>query len=87
MYTFPNSALKIDGIKISPYKFITSLKNKDLDKALIKIFPKIDLEKVNSFIDNIDISDIKKEYYKKILLERYNRILKKAYNDLKLQVS
>lgn len=85
VYTFPNSTLKIDGIKISPYKLITSLKNQNLNKALIKIFPKIDLKKINAFISSVEISEIKKEYYKKIIQERYNRILKKAYDELKSQ--
>jgi len=85
VYTFPNSTLKIEGVKISPYKFITSLKNDNLNKALLKIYPKIDLQKINAFIDGVDISDVKKRYYKRIILERYNRILKKAYDELKLQ--
>lgn len=86
IYVFPNSALKIDGVKINPYKYINSLSNKDLNKALLEMYPKINLDEINEFIDGVYISDIKKEYYKRIIFERYDKIIKCAYNKLKSQV-
>ena len=82
IYTFPNSAIKIDGVKISPYKYINSLSNDNCNKALLKIYPKIDIQKINEFIDSIPISDLRKEYYKTIIFERYDKILTPAYNSL-----
>jgi len=49
--------------------------------ALLRVFPKIDLEKIYSFIDGIEVmSDIRKEYMKEAITLRYNEILKPAYN-------
>lgn len=84
IYIFPNSILKINDKKINYYEFISSLKNEDCNKAVLNIFPKIQLNKINAIIDNIDIlSDIRKEFYKKIIIERYSKILEVTYNKLK----
>ena len=82
IYTFPNSAIKIDGVKINPYKYINSLSNENCNKALLKIYPKIDIQKINKIIEDVPISDLRKEYYKKIIFERYDKILTPAYNSL-----
>lgn len=53
------------------------------NNALKRIFPLINLEKINNIIDNTpSISDIRKEFYKKIINERYNKILKYSINKL-----
>lgn len=83
IYTFPNSAIKINGKKINPYEFINSLNNEDCNKALLEIFPKIDMKKIYNIIDNVEeISDIRKQFLKVILTERYSKILKSAYEKL-----
>ena len=83
IYTFPNSALKINDVKISPYEFINSLENEECNKALLRIYPKIDIQKIKDLINNIDeISDIRKEYLNKIIEARYNKIITPAYNKL-----
>lgn len=83
IYIFPNSALKVDNTKINYFNFISSLEYDSCNKALIRIFPKINLNKINEFIDNIlEISDIRKRFYKKLLEERYNKILKYSYDNL-----
>ena len=82
IYTFPNSAIKIDGVKINPYKYINSLSNENCNKVLLKIYPKIDIQKINKIIEDVPISDLRKEYYKKIIFERYDKILTPAYNSL-----
>ena len=83
IYTFPNSAIKINGKKINPYEFIISLNNEDCNKALLEIFPKIDMKKIYNIIDNVEeISDIRKQFLKVILTERYSKILKSAYEKL-----
>ena len=41
-YTFDGwYTSKIDGVKISPYKYINSLSNDNCNKALLKIYPKM----------------------------------------------
>ena len=83
VYVFPNSALKINDIKINYYKYICSLENKECNKALLRIFPRIDIEKIEEIIDNtLYISNIRKEFYKKIIRLRYENILTVSYLNL-----
>lgn len=80
---FPTSAIKVNDKKINYFEFINSLKNSDCNEALVKIFPKIDMKKINDIIDETPyISDIRKEFYKKILKMRYDKILKSSYEKL-----
>lgn len=82
-YIFPNSALKIDNKKINYYECISSLKDKDCNEALLRMFPKIDMNKINNVIDNTPlISNVRKEFYKEILQNRYEKILKESYKKL-----
>lgn len=83
-YIFPNSALKIDNKKINYYDYISSLQNEDCNEALIRIAPKIDMNKISNIIDNTPtISNIRKAFYKEILKSRYEKILKASYEKLK----
>ncbi|MBO5004257.1 MAG: HipA domain-containing protein [Clostridia bacterium] len=83
VFVFPTSALKMNDKKINYFEFISSLTNSDCNKALLKIFPKIDIEKINKIIDETPfISEIRKEFYKKILKMRYEKILKFSYEKL-----
>ena len=76
------SCLKEDNKKINYMEYISSKKNKYVNDALIKVLPKINLEKIESFINNIEcINDTRKEFYKKIIEYRYD-ILKNTYNEL-----
>jgi len=59
------------------------LKNPDCNEALKRIVPLIDMNKIYQIIDETDyISDIRKEFYKRIINERYTKILKAAYDKL-----
>lgn len=83
IFVFPTSALKMNDKKINYFEFISSLTNNDCNKALLKIFPKIDIEKINKIIDETPfISEIRKKFYKKILKMRYEKILKFSYEKL-----
>ena len=85
IYTFPNSALKENDNKINYYDYITNLKNQDCNNALKRIVPLIDMNKINEIIEKTEyISDLRKEFYKRIVYERYNKILKFAYEKLNL---
>ncbi len=62
--------------------YINSMNNEETNKAILRIFPKINIEKITEFIDSIySMSLIRKEFYKKIISLRYE-ILKKVYNKL-----
>jgi len=83
VFTFPTSALKVNDKKINYFEYISSTKNNECNKALLRIYPKINIEKINKIIDDTPfISDIRKQFYKKIILLRYEKIFKISYNKL-----
>lgn len=77
------SCIMIDGKKINYMAYIKSRKNEELNKAVDRVFERIAINKVNSFIDEIScISDTRKTFYKKIISLRYD-IIKDVYNKRK----
>ena len=81
-----SSAIRDDGSKIKYFEFITSLKNEDCNNALIRIYDKINLNEIYNLIDKIDIiSNIRKEFYKKVIEGKYKAILTIAYKKLNKQ--
>ena len=77
------SCIKEDGKKINYMSFINQKKNEECNNAIKRLFVNIDINKIKIFIDNIDcISNIRKEFYKKIIEQRYN-IIKSIYEDIK----
>lgn len=55
----------------------------DLNKALLRIYPRIDMNKINAIIDEVPyMSDIRKEFLKKSIECRKENILEKAYKKL-----
>lgn len=76
LYHFPTSAIKYNGEKIKYYDFMMSGMNKDLNEAIKRIVPRIDIEKINDFIDDVPyISELQKEFYKTYIGARYEKIL------------
>lgn len=85
VFVFPTSAIKINDKKINYFEYISSLQNEDCNQALLRIFPKINMQEIYSIIDTTPfISEIRKEFYKKIINMRYEMILQ--YNYEKLQM-
>lgn len=83
IFKFPTSHVKIDGKKSSYYEVINSLKFEECNKALLRIFPKIKFEDIDKLIDSIEcINDLRKQFYKRMYRERYEKILKPAYEKL-----
>lgn len=81
IYTFPTSAIKDNGKKINYYNFLMSTNDEKCLKALETMIKKIDLAKINAFIDNEkNLSIIQKDFYKYYIEQRYEKILKSAYN-------
>lgn len=84
VYTFPTSSIKENDVKLNYYRYISSLKNEDCNQALVRVFPLIDLAKINQIIDATpSISTIRKEFYKKIIEQRYYKILKYSFDLLR----
>lgn len=49
--------------------------NKELDAALKRVIPNIDIDKIDKFIDEIEcMNNCRKEFYKKIIHYRYDAI-------------
>lgn len=84
VYVFPTSALKINDKKINYFEYISSLRNEDCNQALLRIFPRINIKEINCIIDQTPfISDIRKDFYKKIIQMRYEMILQYSYEKIK----
>ena len=83
VYSFPTSQIKLNGKKSSYYDVINSLVYKECNEALIKIFKRINIKDIFNLIDDIkSISEVHKSFYKYMLNERYEKIIKESYNKL-----
>ena len=79
VYDMPTSAILIEGKRANYYKVITSLQYTDCTKAVKRIVPRIDLEKINELINSVEqLTYLQKEFLKKILKMRKEIILDKA---------
>ena len=76
------SCIKEDGKKINYLTYIKSQKNEECNNAIKRIFERINIEKIDNFIDEIScITTKRKEFYKKLINYRYE-IIKDIYNKL-----
>ena len=83
IFRFPTSQIRLNGNKSSYFDVISSLQFKEINKALLKIYPRINFEKIDFLIDSIDIiSEIRKNFYKTMIRERCQKILKPSYEKL-----
>ena len=86
IYKFPTTQVKYQGKKSSYYDIISSLAFEECNNALDRITERVDLNKINKLIDSIEnISDLRREFYKTILKERFEIILLESYNKLQLK--
>ena len=84
------SAFYKNGKIINPLKYIESMKNEDCNQALIKIYPKIDLNKIKELFDKIPkeynnisvLSEQQRKLYYKSLEYKYEKVFKPIYNKL-----
>ena len=83
IYRFPTSQIKLGEGKSSYFEVISSLKFEECNKALIKIYSKVDLNKINDLIDTLNITRVHKDFYKLMIGERFNKIIKYSYDKLK----
>ena len=83
IYERPLSGIKVNGQKIQYFKFLSSLKYQDCNRALKRILPKIDMDKICKLVDETPfISDLQKTFYKTMLRERKERILDFSHQKL-----
>lgn len=78
------SCIKEEGKKINYMSFIEQKKNEECNNAIKRLFANINIDEIKKFIDNIEcMSDVRKEFYKGIIVQRYD-IIKRVYNKIKL---
>ena len=76
IYEIPTSAIMINGKRIKYFDFISSLQNKDCNHALMRIVPRIDMERIRELIKSTPfISEMQKKFYWLMLTERKEKIL------------
>lgn len=77
------SCLKENGKKINYIIYIKQTKNEECNNAIKRLLTNINMDEIKKFIDSIEcISNIRKEFYKKIIEQRYY-ILKGIYEYIK----
>ena len=76
------SCLKENNKKINYIAYLKSMKNDECNKAILRVFKKINIDKIISFIKEIQcMSNIRRDFYIKIISIRYD-ILKNIYKEL-----
>lgn len=76
------SCIKENGKKINYMSYTQQMHNKECNQAIRKIFNNIKVDKIEKFIDEIQsISEIRKNFYKEIIMIRYE-IIKDVYNEI-----
>lgn len=90
VYDSSISVYRLNGKKINPLKYIESMNNEECNKAVLRIVPKINMDKISNIFNEIPeeynglpvLSKIQKTYYLKSLEYKYNNILIPIYNKL-----
>ncbi len=83
IYNRPVSAIKVNDKKINYYDTISSMENEDLNKALLRVVPRINESAMMNLVDTTPtLSDLQRDFYKTMLLERKHIILDEACKKL-----
>lgn len=84
IYEIPLSGIKVNGKKINYHDFIFSLENAECNSALKRIMPRIDMQKISRMIDETPfITDLQKDFYKTVLMQRKEKILDASFEKLR----
>ena len=80
IYIFPTSQIKIGSNKSSYYDVISSMRYSECYEAVKRIYKRYNKEVINKIIDNTPmIDECHKRFYKIIINERFNKIIKETY--------
>ena len=90
VYDSSISVYRLNGKLINPLKFIENMDNSECNKAILRIIPKINMDKITNIFNELPeeynslpvLSKIQKDYYIKVLEYRYSNILIPIYNKL-----
>lgn len=76
IYVFPTSAIKHGDKKINYYDFLMKGEYPECTEALVRIGNRIDMKAICEFIDDTPyLTDLQREFYKKYLAERENKLI------------
>lgn len=82
IYHFPTSAIKSEGQKINYHRFLMSGKSDNCNFAIMRIVPKISMDRINEFIVSIPyLTDLQREFYSAYIAARYEQIMIPAYEN------
>lgn len=78
-----------DDKPINPYKYIKGKEDPELQDAILRIVPRIDLNRIDSIIDDIPeefaginvISEVRRTYYKELISVRYHDVLLPVFQE------
>ena len=90
IYDSSVSSFLKDGKRINPLKFIEKMDNEDLNNAILRITPKINLNKIKELFASIPssyddlpvLTDSQRKLYYESIVYKYEHILKPIYNKL-----
>jgi len=83
IYQFPTSHIKMKNRKSSYFEVISSRQFEACNAALKRVVPRINLERIYAIIDEIEgISELRRQFYKTMLQQRYEKILMYTYRTL-----
>ena len=86
IYVFPASSIEENGVKIPYFDFIASLRYPECNDALRRIAARIDLDRIQRFLDGIpELQPLQREFYLTMLTERKEKILDYSMNLLMQQ--
>lgn len=86
IYEIPLSAITIKSKKIKYFDFISSLSNDGCNRALERIVPRIDMQKIDELIEEMPfVSEQQKRFYMTMLHERKAKILDYSLTQLLLK--
>lgn len=80
IFHFPTSAIKYNGQKINYHQFLMNSKYNSCNDAVVRIFPRINLDKINEFINSLPyLTELQREFYSNYIAARYEQIMIPAY--------
>ncbi len=90
VYNSRTCSFTLNGENINPLKYIESMSNNELNEAIVRIVPLIDLDAIDRLIDEIPnsvhdilvMSEERRSLYKKYIRYIYENILLKVYEKL-----
>ena len=83
IFHFPTSAIHEHGRKIRYYDFLMKGEHTECMDALLRILPRVDIEKLKAFIAGVPyLSSLQREFYQTYIEARLEKILLPAYKKI-----